>query len=279
MPRTMSRGVLYLLHGTSLAARLTVSLWSLRQYYGGRIAVVSADAAAEIICRRIATESRLAIEHISLRLAPATPRNWGSIIKAQAGRLSPFETTVFLDCDTLVRGDMTSLFDLPADDYLGVTQFSTWTTDKPLIRRRIRSWSDTCPELIEPAVRFGHAINTGVFSFTRSTAVFERWFSLACAGATKFIPDEIALQLLIPHYPVVILDQRYNCSAKFGRPEDADTRIVHFHGRKHVGPYGKLWIEAYQEVVALNVAGICDWTPAGDLRLQSYLTRSSRSMV
>lgn len=274
----MSQGVLYLMQGTSPAARLVVSACSLRHWYSGRIAVISTDAMAETLCQRIAAESELRIEHIPLRLARTTARNWGTIIKSLAQKMSPFERTVFLDCDTLIKGDISPLFSYPADDYLVVTQFSTWSTNQPIIRRRICSWADVCPELIEPALRFGWAINTGVFSFTRKTKALEKWHALACAGATKFIPDEIALQLLVPHYPVVVLDQRFNCSAKFGRPEDTDTRIVHFHGKKHIGRHGKLWREAFQEVATRNLAGVGDWAPAGDRCLQAYLESATGSL-
>jgi len=274
----MNQGVLYLMHGTSPAARLVVSAWSLRKWYVGRIAVVSTDAAAEEVCHRIAADPGLGVEHFPVRLERTAKRNWGTLIKSMANQLSPFARTVFLDCDTLVKGDIAALFDLPSDEHVAVTQFSNWSTTQPVVRRRIRSWLDICPELVSPALQFGIAINTGVFAFSSHTTVFERWFSLACAGADKFIPDEIALQLLVPHYPTAVFDHKYNCSAKFGSPKDERTVIVHFHGKKHVGRYGALWTEAFEDVVSRNVARIRDWAPAGDHRLQSYLEQSARSL-
>ena len=272
----MNQGVLYLMHGTSPAARLVVSAWSLRKWYAGRIAVVSTDAAAEDVCRRIATDSHLGIEHIPLRLQRTTQRNWGTVIKSMANQLSPFKKSVFLDCDTLVRGDIAAFFDLPSDEHIAVTRFSNWSSTQPIVRRRIRSWMDICPELVPPALQFGIAINTGTFAFSSQSRVFEKWFSLASAGADKFIPDEIALQLLVPHYPTVVFDQRYNCSAKFGAPRDEKTVIVHFHGKKHIGRYGALWTEAFEEIASENIAGVRDWAPAGDHRLQAYLEHSAR---
>ncbi len=267
----MHRGILYVLDGTQPAARLVVSLYSLRNYYSGPIAVASGDATAAAICELIAADCRLNVLHVKTSVPTAVTHRRGFLLKTLVNTFSPFEASVFLDCDTLVRGSIVELFELPTPEHVLTTQFSNWGTATGLVSSRIRGWADLYPELIPPALAYGRAINTGVFSFTKKTKVFERWYHTALSAQNRFIPDEIALQLLLPHFPSVIVDQRFNCSAKFGNLTDPNTRIIHFHGRKHVGQYGRPWIEAYQEVIARNLADIQSWTPASDRRLREYL--------
>ncbi len=267
----MERGVLYLLEGTKLAARLVVSLWSLRKHYDGPAAIVSADPSAAELCELIARDPELCVSHIQVNPSSEISRHRGFVLKTLVNRFTPFGITAFLDCDTLVRGQIDELFALPTPEHIVVTQFCDWGTNRGVVRHRIRAWADLQPELITPALEFGRAVNTGVFSFTPRTRVFDSWYRIALTGQDRFIPDEIALQLLLPRFPCAMLDQRYNCSARFGNPGDPVTRIVHYHGRKHVGVYGGLWIRTYEEVVSRNVAGIQDWTPAADRQLRDYL--------
>lgn len=267
----MASGVLYLLHGTKLAARLVVSAASLRRYHKGAIAVVTTDSASTELVRLIANDVRLRIDHIPVRPALLPGCNTGYLLKTRVNEFTPFDTTVFLDCDTLVTGDISRLFDLPSSQHVIVTQFAEWGTKRGIVARRIRRWSSIAPSLVPEALTYGRAVNTGVFSFARESQVFERWHQLAHSGRHLFIPDEVSMQLLLPHVPAVMLDARYNCSARFGTPNDPDTRIVHYHGRKHVGRYGSRWLTNYLQAVAENLGGVAEWTPAKDRRLRGYL--------
>jgi len=267
----MDRGILYLLEGTKLAPRLVVSIYSLRKFYAGPITVATGDSTAAELVARIADDSDLRISHQHIELPHRIDQHRGYILKTLVHMFTPFDVTVFIDCDTLVRGSIEELFDLPSPEHIAVTQFCDWPTDRGVVRRRILGWQAIAPELIEPALRFGRAVNTGVFAFTPRTSIFERWFEVAMMGQDRFIPDEIAMQLLLPHYPAIVLHDRFNCSPKFSNPMSPDTRIVHFHGRRHTGRYGGSWLAAYHEVTQANVAGICDWTPARDRQLRSYL--------
>ena len=90
---------------------------------------------------------------------------------------------------------------------------------------------------------------------------------------SHFTPDVLGLQLLLPHYPHVVLDGRFNCSPRYGNPTDPHTRIVHYHGNRHLERYGEasadsLWIQEFSEVFARNLADVRSWSPAGDGRLQ-----------
>lgn len=267
----MSQGVIYLLDGTKPAARLVVSIVSLRRRYAGPIAILSTDPAAAEIAERIAAEPALAVTHVRAPNPLAHERRRAYLLKTLVHKFTPYDVSLFLDCDTLVRGELGPLFELPSPQHMIVTQFANWPSHRGIVAQRIQRWRTICEPLIGPALTYGRAVNTGVFSFSRQSLGLEQWHSLAYAGRRQFIPDEIAMQLLLPQIPAIMLDDRFNCSPKFGDPRAADVRIVHFHGRKHIGRFGALWMPEYEAAVAANVAGIRDWTPAADRELRRYL--------
>jgi len=267
----MESGVLYLLHGTKLAARLVVSVASLRKFYRGPVAVVTTDSSACALAERICEDERLQLVHVPVVPNVVPDRHAGYLFKTRLHEYTPFEATAFLDCDTLVRGSIDTLFQLPTRRHVLVTQFCKWRTESGIIARRIKGWKSLFPGLIDAALRYGRAVNTGVFSFTRTSEVFERWYDIAYAGREQFIPDEIAMQLLLPSIPAEMLSDEYNCSAKFGDTKAPSTRIIHFHGRRHVGGYGQLWLDAYHTAFAVNYGRIRQWTPAGDRCLRRHL--------
>ena len=268
---TADRGVLYLLDGTKLGARLVVSIATLRRHYQGKVAVLTTDPTARVIGAELASDRRLGVDHLHVHADPWIEEHRGYVLKTIVHRYTPFAVTLFIDCDTVVCGDLDPLFDLPTPEHVLVTQFCNWTTRGSRIAGRIRSWQQICGDLIEPAIAYGKAVNTGVFAFGAEREALERWFQLAYAGRGEFIPDEIAMQLLLPHIPHVMVDARFNCSPKYGKPDDPDVRIVHFHGRKHVGPYGGLWLREYAAAVEQDFAGLRRWAPGGDRQLRSYL--------
>ena len=92
------------------------------------------------------------------------------------------------------------------------------------------------------------------------------------AGRAFYFCDEISLQLLLPHYPHKLLDDRFNCSPTYGRSRD-DVRIWHLHGSKHVAhdSYRRVWLPLYEECLRHNVAGLAAWAPGGDARLRQFL--------
>jgi len=267
----VNQGVIYLLHGSKLGVRLAVSLWTLRQHYSGPVCILTTDERADEIGQLLASDSRLNVMQHTIRVGDPTQRHWHYVLKTFVSQFMPFETSVFIDCDTIVRGSIDELFCLPTPQHIVVTQFCDWHTRGRIMSKRIRAWQATHAELIEPALAFGPAINTGVFSITRQTAVLERWSEVARAGQEHHMTDELAMQLLLPHYPNVVLGPQFNCSIKYGCPEDPDTRIIHFHGRKHIGIAGLRWLEHYHEAIDNNVADVCSWAPAGDRVLRNYI--------
>jgi len=266
-----SSGILYLLSGTAYAARLVVSITSLREHYDGVVEILTTDGKAREIVDRIAADSRLNVRqrHVARRRVRRRKSAW--LLKTELIGLSRFSTTVYLDCDTVVTGPVDELFRLPDSEHVIVTQFCNWVTTGGIISRRIRSWKDTHPELVPPALAFGPAINTGVFSFTPESRISERWNEVAHAGKHHFIPDELAMQLLLPEFPHVVLDGRFNSSSRYGNIQDPDTRVVHFHGNRHLTSAGDLWLKRFRRAFTRNLGGIAEWSPAGDRPLDKHM--------
>lgn len=284
LPRRSSNelGVIYLLTGISHAARLVVSIASLREYYKGPITLFTTRRASHRIGEQLAQDPRLGIEH---RMFPELyeGKNSSLLIKATLPRFSPYRRTVFLDADTLVAGPLDELLDEVRRHSLVLTQFSHWTTSKRLIKRRINSWDDVClPEmrqqewkqLLRRSKQALPAINTGVFGFTRDTEDLTAWQRLALLGRAKFICDEIAMQLLSTDAKAKILDCRWNCSP-IHASETSDARIWHFHGDKHLRPQAQeIWLPHFLSCYEANLGGLAQWCPARDGRLSRWLDKA-----
>jgi hypothetical protein len=271
---------MYLLTGPSHAVRLAVSLWSLRKHFQGPVTVYTAHPESHPIGQRLAAETRLGVDHLICDPV-AVRRNSAFLTKLVLALRPPYEVTAYFDADTLVAGDISALFDAARDGSFCATQFSNWSTTKRVIRQRIERWR-TVRQTIYAAAEFAEllaearqphpAVNGGVFAFRRDAPLLRPWHDLARAGWRTFICDEIALQILLHHYPHQLLDCRYNCSPIYGI-HGRDVRIWHFHGEKHVSraEARAIWLPAYEECVQANVAGLTTWAPASDWRLANYL--------
>jgi hypothetical protein len=154
---------------------------------------------------------------------------------------------------------------------LVVTGFCGWKTTDAWIVRRIDRWrslagraEDTfglerlialCSSVPMPA------INVGVFGFGRGQGVLEAWRRLTEFGRETLLPDEIALQLLLPRFPHTVLSTRFNCSPAYA-PHAPDVRIWHFVAQTHLGhPESRhLWLPIYRQCVEERVADIHRWS-------------------
>jgi hypothetical protein len=152
------------------------------------------------------------------------------------------------------------MFDWADEKKFVVTQFADWGTHKKSrIGGRIAQFKGIAEDdLIEKAYAYGHAINVGVFSFYKDATIFDEWFDLAHAGKDTYIPDEAACQVLLPKHEHYLAPQHYNSSCKFTGISD-DTRIIHYHGRKHADIQktrgtgtAERWIEKYKELLDKN---------------------------
>ena len=265
----MTQGVIYYNVGKSCTVRLLVSIYSLMKHYNGPITILSDGEESHLYCERIAKHVGIDFKKVTFNIKQQ--HNYPYLAKTRINEVTPYDYSVFLDADTLVTGRIDELF----NSYpFTITRMAEWETKGPLMSKRIKSWRPYASRLVRPALRYGKAVNTGVYAFEKNAPIFNEWFTLTSKNSTSFIPDEIACQLLITKYEHLMLDCRFNYSCKFGPPID-DIRIIHYHGRKHcrVGlPFNAdKWINVYNEVMAKNIADITSWQPAGDRMLYRYL--------
>ncbi len=260
-----------------------MSLASLRRHYSGPVTILSDGEDSHALCGRIAGVLGADLKAWTPDIPPG--RHSTYLAKTLYHTATPYEVTVCLDNDTLIVGGIDELFDFAADAGFAVAQLADWRSNGSAIGKRIRAWSDWLPELIEPALAFGPAINCGVVAFHRDAPLLRDWYRHALPGRDTFIPDEVCCQMLLPRYPHTILDGRWNRSCKHDDPSQPDTRIIHYHGRKHCRtglPYnGARWMAAFDEAMDRNLAGIREWSPAGDRMLRRFLRgrrRQSRTV-
>lgn len=267
------RGVVYYNGGTSCAVRLLVSLTSLRRHYSGPVTVLSEGEESHRLCERIAVSANADLKEWNSGVEEGVNRHFLAKTRCHVG--TPYEISISLDSDTLIAGSTDDLFHEAAVSGFCIAQFSGWRSDGRTIAKRIREWAEFAPDDIEPAIRFGPAINTGVMAFRRSATLFADWYPLALRGRDCFIPDEVSCQILLPRHPHRVLDGRWNRSCKHDNPDAPDTRIIHFHGRKHCRRglpfHGARWVAEFEAVLRENVAGVREWMPAGDRVLHRHL--------
>ncbi|MDX1964958.1 MAG: hypothetical protein SFX18_17555 [Pirellulales bacterium] len=278
IPQVTNRGVLYLLTGIKHAVRLAVSIASLRRYFAGPVTIMSTQPESHALVGLFTKDHRLNVSQLQI---PHVQREKNSAFLTKVAMLphTPYETSLFLDADTLVTGSIEPLFEAAEDSGFATTQFSKWVTSGRKMQGRIRSWFDV-PQTLFSREEFHRlllenlqglpAINCGVHAYRRGIPLLQSWWSLVDAGWDRFICDEVALQILLPRFPHRILDHRFNFSPRYGPPEE-DARIWHFHGGKHLSPglAAEKWLPALQTVWHENIADIQAWYPAQDQNLHS----------
>ena len=274
--------VCYYNRGTNHTARLLASIHSLRKHNSTIRAFIFNAGDDNGIVRRICKDRRLDIVEIPIPFHNYS-KNSCYIAKSSLWRHSPTDQVLFLDADTLVLGDIGpagwqwrwgSL--LPT---IALTQFSDWTTHTKIISDRYSKWGaiDCPPVNMHFAITRSTAeplpaVNTGVMLWHRESPVLELWEALTREGRKQFIPDEIAMQLLLPGYEaeIAVFSDRHNFSPIYGR-NDAPV-ILHGHGGKHVRPEAwPYWREVFADCWREDIAGCRSWLPAGDEKLAAKM--------
>lgn len=263
----MTTGIIYLVGGGGYAARLVVSVWSLRKTgYKGPITLFSLPAVHEI-AERIAEDRRLALDLRPIR--SVRDDYLGTLAtKTNLPELSPYDVNLFIDADTAIAAPVDALLEATKDCGLLVTPFADWKCDRAEIQDKCRAWAELGDDvacLVEGLSPRAPVINTGVFGFHRDFEGVSDWRRLALLGLNSPVPDEMAMQLILPQLTqagaVIAGDDRWNCSPRFGTRKD-DAVIWHFHNNLHLSPEGRqLWQPVLQEVVSKNVGGIGAWGP------------------
>lgn len=277
---TNQHGVCYMLTGGKHGTQLAVSLYSLRRHYDGPVALIAGNEEATEICQRLDEDPRSGRTTVICWTAPVGGgKGLQHANKVEIARLSPFDETVFLDCDTLVVGDFRDLWPRPGTEEIVLTQFADWKSDSRRIRKRTEPYRRIAPAQVARSQAHPYpAINTGTFGFSRrSTGYLKRWAELTRA-LPRFMCDELVAQIIFPDFPHRVLDERWNCSPifshpRYGPPRDHDVRIWHGHGWKFITrTHGRrIWWGTYQMALADNFAQMAGWSPGRDKRLARVL--------
>ncbi|MCA9265809.1 MAG: hypothetical protein KDA60_18230 [Planctomycetales bacterium] len=267
----MTRGVVYLLTSNQLAARLVVSVYSLRRWYSGPICLFSTRPESHELGEICAHDPRLAVEHRTIPERPGRGHTSAYLTKTATMLKSPYDQSLFLDADTLVAGDIRPLFDSLEEGEVTATAFCEGLTTDAHFQEQLEKWRTLgdpahlafrVPSLIWGVSHFSYpAINVGVFAVRRDAAILPHWDALTLAAHNMPLPEEIALQLLLPEFDHSILAMKYNCHPMAYRGGD-DVRIWHFAGATHLDhdPSRALWLPAYDECRQHNIARICEWS-------------------
>ena len=264
--------IVYLISGEGHLPYLTVSLYSLRRWWSANI-VVYAWPESSVIVRRMAEDKRLGIEHI--RWEPAyRGSNAQFICKTLVMQSVDAEYALYIDADTLIRGDISPLFDEAMIGF-AATQFNDWTTRTKIIRKRILRLENIegIDQRLVQKVLLGSwpSVNGGIFACRPNSSVLPTWHDWAVLARSIFICDEVVLHALMPRFMEsnefnVSLGGKFNSSPihKSKKLKDDDVVIWHFHGDSNVrankSPKGvRLWMPLYETVLKMDVGFINEW--------------------
>jgi hypothetical protein len=270
------RRVIYLLSHPPHAEQLVTSLWSLRNYWSGQIDVHGWEATgAWDVVDRVSQDKRLQVRGVK-RTPPWNGRYDHLCDKIKSVMDYQDGTTLLLDCDTLIAGDILPLFDAAEESGCCMTQFCDWMTSNGIMQTRIKrlldqplvtyekEWVEECLANAFPSP------NVGVFAAHWKSKVLDHWYGMTCRCREVFIADECTMQALqlpyVANGEMEILDGRYNNSTmRFGKwaaPED--VVVWHGHGgsfvRKDKSPKGfEMWMSVRSLCHTENLGGIAEW--------------------
>lgn len=229
----MTRGVFYYNHGERCLVRLAVSLFSLRKHYSGPV-TIAAEGTPPDWFTEIAKE-------LKADFIPAPQSGeYGLLKKSRLWRIMPYDVTLFLDADTLVRAPVDELLDHTEKHGIVVTRFHDWRTNGRRMKGRIRQWEKIEPKAVHAALnKYEWAINTGVMGWTRGNPLLPEYEAMTAKGLTdrsigKKTLDEIAMQLVVPFHKHYLAGSEWNVGPIHGKIEGA--KIFHYHGHKHCRP-------------------------------------------
>jgi len=251
----MSEGIIYYNKGTKMLVRLAVSIHSLRKVYNKKVTLLIEPDGVED-CKEIA--SIYDVDTIEVNFGESY-KNKTYLNSCLSYTVTPYDTSIWIDSDTVILKDPSKLFKYAKENEFAIAQFANWTSNGSRIKKRINAWKPYLPEFIKDAINFGPAINCGVYAFHKDSKLVKDWHDHALKGKTNFIPDEVCCQIILPQYPHIIVDAKYNTSCRYGKIDD-NTVIVHYHGRKHCrindGEFlnnSDIWYRFYEEIKDLNV--------------------------
>jgi len=224
-----SCGLIYYNVGKGALVRLAVSLSTCVNHYPKEKITILSDYGGYDECKKIAKHFGVNIKIIDLE---KLNRKEILLNKCLAHTYTPYENTIFIDSDTIVLKSFDELHDAADKNEFVVTQFSDWTNQRSVIKKRILEFREIFPDMMDEALEPRASINVGVYAFKKDSELMKHWFDYAKHGTDMFIPDEQSCHLLLPKYKNSIVSNDYNTSCKYDKVTKK-TKILHFHGRKH----------------------------------------------
>jgi len=235
-------GVVYYVSGMSYLEPLYVSVWSLRQYYTGLVCVF---ATSDVYC--IVKEGLEDLVDTQL-IADAQdtdptrrdkPTVFQCVNKCFAASQSPFDKTVFLDCDTLIESNIDELFQpdiVLTTTYVGGKP-TTLNGQSPNALRvldklnRIRENSCILRPLIHRTFEVDPPlVNVGVFTVSNRTTFMREWLYLSMVCAQWNIWEEMAAIAMMGDWirKVTFFGSEWNAARKISDEWAKPKKIRHF---------------------------------------------------
>ena len=257
----MNDGVLLMNFGRKHLSHQLISLYSLRRFWSGPVAICCDADAAEPLQKVCDVDDGVRLILFEPYRRAELGDGAGYLNKTRLIELSPFARAVFFDADTIIVGKFPEIF--PDDIEIRLTQFSDWVTTGNKVSARIRRWNDVLPAEVSVQISIPYpSINTGVLGLSK----LSRRLSTAWQDATKknvsFMCDELSMQLIFPAFPHVVLPDYFNASPIYspGRPgfEAKRVRVWHGHGFKSIRSAAglRLWLPVIFEMLENDKFGL-----------------------
>jgi hypothetical protein len=243
VPQKESRGVVYVCIGAEWPAILAQSLDTLRMHYAGAVSVLTDNAEAVA-----AIASKYAADVVKVDCPDGTPQTKSRWIKTQLCSLSPFDETLYIDCDTVVMGSLDNIWQCLQHgfDVAMKTETAFPTVGKRDYRNNPIEKSDTI-NLCGSEWPHYHSSTILFRKSPASELLFKVWHrEWAYYGLTPKRPriqDQPALAraTYLTRVPIALLPDRYNAryDAQGGDVIKPDTAIYSMSVYRHE------WHESY----------------------------------
>lgn len=259
----MKQGIIFLNSGTKMLPRLLTCVHSLRKYYDQEASIISMGESGRGLCEKIANEYSLSVIPIDSDL---NIRKDYWFEKSRLHLYTPYDHSIFLDSDTIVVQNFDELFsEIDEHDFIAC-QFAHWRSNGRTISKRLKQWLSTDKELVEHTIQSNiPSVNVGVYGFKKNAEFMKHWFDITIKHPNAALPEESTCHLLLTQYKSKIVSSKYNCSCKHDNPKTTDTKIIHYHGRKHclfdkktkeLKYNAERWVDVWWEVYSKNICDI-----------------------
>lgn len=238
----------------------SISIFTLRKWYDGPVTIFT-DSADYL--PQLAKDGRVNLT------APPTPHSRAKAapayyIKSCLPDITPYDSTLFLDADTLIDDDLGPLLQSPKDDTILLAKHPDGRVqDSGRAKARLESAVERGqlhPKRLQKLIdQNAWAINSGMISFTRKLRLTKRWQELTLLFDNHVLHDELALQLIYPNHPHVLVDGRYNRLIN-REPHAKDAAVWHYTNKYlGLGRAATLYCETLAEMLDRDWAGCRSW--------------------